>query len=334
MGLSDMYPLGLAGSYLLAGFPRAARHSQAGLLGFQGKDQGKGMHEFSATDAAFEGFRVARERPRAILAWAAVAVVMGLAQWVLVATIGGQALNEFLQASESGVTDPNQVLALYADLAPFLAAAIPLTIVFNAVMSAAAYRVVLEPQTAGTGLRFGAQEFRQAALLVIVGLVLFLVNLGVLFVVAIVVGTAMQLNSAIGAALASLAFLAWFLGFTYMVLRLSLAGPQTFAERHIRPFASWGLTRGHVWRMAGAYLLAIAFAMIVLLLGMVILSGLVAVAGGSPAELVKPVSGVAGYFTPVRIVYLIGWSIIATLIRAILLCPAAVIYRQIHEPSA
>jgi hypothetical protein len=292
------------------------------------------MKEFSATDAAFEGFRVARERPKAIAAWAGIAVAMGLAQWVLVATVGGQALNEFLQANEAGVTDPNRVLALYADLAPFLAAAVPLTIIFNAVISAAAYRVVLEPQTGGTGLRFGAQELRQMALIVIVGCVLFLINLGVLFVIGIVVGTAMQVNSAMGAALGSVAFLAWFVGFTYMVLRLSLAGPQTFAERHIRPFASWGLTRGHVWRMAGAYLLAVAFAMIVLLLGMVILSGLVAVAGGSPTELMKPVSGLAGYFTPVRIVYLVGWSFIATLIRAILLCPAAVIYRQIHDPAA
>jgi hypothetical protein len=68
-----------------------------------------------------------------------------------------------------------------------------------------------------------------------------------------------------------------------------------------------------------------------MLLGMVILSGVFAAAGGKAADLVKPSTSLADFFTPMRVLYMVGWAFITTLTRAILLCPMAVIYRQLHE---
>jgi uncharacterized BrkB/YihY/UPF0761 family membrane protein len=59
-----------------------------------------------------------------------------------------------------------------------------------------------------------------------------------------------------------------------VLTRLSLAGPMTFAERRLRVFASWSLSKGVFWRLFGAYTLSFALGAIVLLL-MLLIVGLV-----------------------------------------------------------
>jgi hypothetical protein len=287
------------------------------------------MQGFSATDAAFEGFRVARERPRAVAAWILVSIAMTTVQSFMAATLGGEAINDLMQAAAAGVTDPQKLAKIYAELAPFALAFMPIALLFYAVSNSAIFRVVLEPQTQGTALRLGPQEFRQFALLIIMGVVMFLVNLGLLFVTLSVAALAIRISSAVGGLVAALASLGWAGGLVYFLLRLSLAGPQTFAERRIRPFGSWHLTNHHIWPVAGTYLLAFIFSIIVLILGSIVLAGVIALTGQSVGQVLKPETTLAGYFAPIRVVYLIGWAAITTLSRTIIVSPSAVIYRHL-----
>jgi hypothetical protein len=292
------------------------------------------MKEFSATDAAFEGFRVARERPRAIAAWAALAFVLEIISNLLRATLAGSAASEFVTAMQQATPDRAHVMQLFNQLLPSTMAILATSVIFYGVMLAAAFRVVFEPKTAGTGLRLGMQEVRQMMVLAVVGLVMFLAIVGVLFIGGLISGLANLANPAFGALMTTLTVLAWIATTIIVPIRLSLSGPQTFAEHRLRPFQSWELTRKHFWPVTGTFLLAIAFSILVTLLGLIILAGIFAATGAQFAALVKPPTELAGYFSPMRLLLMTGSAILTALTWAILVCPAAVIYRHLHDEPA
>ena len=76
----------------------------------------------------------------------------------------------------------------------------------------------------------------------------------------------------------------------WVFVRLSLAAPMTFDQRRLVVFGSWPFTRGSFWPLVGAYALAIALDVVILVLMTMISSadpGRVgrdlATGGGSPA---------------------------------------------------
>ena len=52
---------------------------------------------------------------------------------------------------------------LYGQMMPYLAAILPISLLYYGIMFAAAFRVVLEPKSSINGLRLGIQELRQGA---------------------------------------------------------------------------------------------------------------------------------------------------------------------------
>jgi hypothetical protein len=246
------------------------------------------MAGFSPTDVAFEGFRITRERPRAVLAWAlcylGFTVALLLVAYV---TLGPQWQSLVLDAQHAG-NDPRVIEAYYQKLSPLWAAGLPLLLIVQSVLTCAVYRAVLRPREARGGyLRLGGDELR----MLILNLILGLVWLGVLMVVSLVTGLAA--SAAATSAASPMVLLgavatagAICVGVTVLV-RLSLAGPMTFAERRLRVFESWSLTRGVFWRLLLAYGLALVLAISVLFL-MVMLASAAFMAIGQAAGLPAP----------------------------------------------
>ncbi|HYG25546.1 MAG TPA: hypothetical protein VD906_01425, partial [Caulobacteraceae bacterium] len=68
------------------------------------------MATFSPTDAALEGFRIAREKPRVLLVWAAVNFVVSALVGLLLILLFGERLAELDAASQSGQFGPGEAL--------------------------------------------------------------------------------------------------------------------------------------------------------------------------------------------------------------------------------
>ncbi|WP_374569953.1 hypothetical protein [Phenylobacterium sp.] len=298
------------------------------------------MKLFSPTDAALEGFRLTRERPRVLLAWAIFQFVLSLATAAIMIRLGGQHLMAIESASSSGAADYETMMSEFKDLAPVYAIILPLGLVMMSIMTAAVYRAVLAPSDARLAfLRLGADELRLAALKV----VFIFVWAGIAFVVVFLAGAAAALAGVLGGAASRFIGVGiglFAVGIMLMVaVRLSLAPVITFAERRISVFESWKLTRGMFWPLLGAYVLAVAAIAVIGLLGMVIFSAVtsaIVVAGGGTladagAAFNPDATSLASYFTGRTIAYLAFAGVLTALYYAVITAPGAVAYRALMK---
>ncbi|HEX6866129.1 MAG TPA: hypothetical protein VF122_02750 [Caulobacteraceae bacterium] len=298
------------------------------------------MTTFSPTDAALEGFRISREQPRVLLIWSAVNLVVSLVMAVALVSLFGPTLVELEAMGASGSNDPAEAMATLEKLAPLYALVLPIGLAMVAVMRAAVYRAVLRPSDSAYGyLRLGSDELR------LVGLVLIYLVLAIGFIFALVLvagllagGLAAALGAGFGALFGALIGLAAVCFIIFVAVRLSLAGPMTFAERRLRVFESWTLTRGHFWRLAGTYVLAVALALVVALLAMVIYMALAAVAAGGDLSRVGQVfapdmSSLGAYFTLGMILYLLFSAAVSAVWNAVVYAPPAFAYRDLSGAS-
>jgi hypothetical protein len=296
------------------------------------------MITFSSTDAALEGFRLTRERPRALMTWALLQFAVSLASAGLMIGLGGQHLMAIEQAGTAGDADPAAMLAELRALAPLYAVILPVGLAVMAIMAAAVYRAVLEPDNDRTGyLRLGADELRLALLKLIYVLLWGAIVFAVVLVAALTAAAAAAFGGGVGR-FAGLCIGVFAIGLlTYIAVRLSLAPAITFAEHRIAVFDSWKLTRGMFWRLAGAYSLAVAAIVVVALLGLVIFIAIAAVivimTGGQMADAGRAfnpdTSSIGSYFTGLTIAYLAFAAVLSALYYAVVTAPGAVAYRAL-----
>jgi hypothetical protein len=215
------------------------------------------MSSFSPTDVALEGVRLLRRRLKAVLAWSGYNFAFGLLLLgVAYLTLGPHA-QDILGEVRAGTNDPAEAEKLIRQTLPFCAVGLPLSLLFMAMQMGAIYRAVLKPEVGAGRFRLGREEWRLVALIMvaalIVGAALFVFEL-----VSIVAASAGANTFYI--ALASLA------ATIFLFVRLSLAGPASFAEGRLVLFRAWPRTRGNFWRLLGAYVMAIAILLVVLFL--------------------------------------------------------------------
>ena len=123
------------------------------------------MADLVAADAAFEGFRIPREKPRVVLVWALLHLVMGVFMTAVMISVGGDAMARFVTLSQERNPDPAATMAAFQQLAPVYAALLPPGLLVQSVFSAAIYRVILRPADSSLAyLRLGPDELRIALL--------------------------------------------------------------------------------------------------------------------------------------------------------------------------
>ncbi|WP_433948400.1 hypothetical protein [Brevundimonas diminuta] len=199
---------------------------------------------FNATESAFEGFRLARRAPMALLAWAAAYIVFFA---VFFAVAGGSLINiinlaeQIEQSAEPSMSDLTSLGQAYGAM---MGLALPLSLLFSAVLTAAVARSVIRPEEKRFGyLRLGRDELRILGATLLVALLMFGVVMGGTALVSIFVGLAASMGAPFLILPAVLAGLGGAAVAVWLAVRLSLVAPMTFAEQKIAIKESWAMTR-------------------------------------------------------------------------------------------
>lgn len=311
---------------------------------------------FSATDAALEGFRIAKERPVTMLCWGVASLAISIGSSLGMVTLFGGSMNEFMEVSRNPSPDPAQAMALMGQMGAFYLFLLPVVLLIFSIFTAAVYRTVLRPSdNAFAYLRLGADEFRLAVVMVVLTILSFVLSMLAVFLVILVaaivgggLAASMGGSDASTAGMVGGVILLVVLIYAVMIFfslafwtKFSLAGPMTFAEKRIRIFESWGATKGKFWSLFGCYLLAAILGFVVSILGGVIsfsvmvgLGGMNDMAGGLMGMLrgMEPdYTSLQAFFTPAMIANMAINSFFSALTYAIFLAPAAVAYRDLAQ---
>lgn len=291
------------------------------------------MSKFSASDAAFVGFRLVREHPRTIGVWSVLMTVLSLVSTALTIQLAGPRLAEFMALSAETDPSPQQMLGVMGGLTPFFAVSILYSLALYSVMLAAINRMVLRPSDDRSFyLRLGGEEVRQSIMLILVNLLMVGVYFGVVLISAVLLGIAVASG---GGALTAIVGLISFVGICCLMLfvavRLSFASAITFDTGKVSVTQSWAMTKGHVGALLGAYLLAAVMAVIVYLLIMTIVAAVAAIVAGGITNLgglFEPdMTSLEAFFTPVSMVRAAFAGLISVLTTLIIFSPAPTIYQ-------
>jgi hypothetical protein len=289
------------------------------------------MSKFSASDAAFSGFRLVRENLKTVAIWAVAMTVLSILSNVLAIQFFGVQLQAFLNyVSDNATPDPEEFARHLGALAPLMLWSLPYSLILNGVIFAALNRLVLRHDDSKTAyLRLGAQELRQAA----VWLLLSLVLMGVLFLGSLLAGFLGAMGGATGAFLGLLCVVGALCGMIYLAVRLSFASSVTFDTGKLTLFRSLPETKGIFWPLLGAYLLAGVMSVIVVLLIWTIVSAVGLIASGdfeaTGKMLRADTSSLKAYFTPAGIVQALFSGLITVLTTLIVFGPAPTVYREL-----
>jgi hypothetical protein len=288
------------------------------------------MSTFSPTDAALEGVRLGRERPRAILIWAASSFAFTLfLSMVADVTLGSQA-QALLSEARQSTADPAEFDDLVSRLWPFIVVGFPLWMGFQAMLTAALYRLVLDPEHRKFGLKLGGDELRLLAL----GMIQTLIGLAISFVglfTGLVAGVGAGPVAAFLGMIAKVALLC--IGLVVWV-RLSLAAPATCAQGRLIVLQSWSMTKGQFWRLLGSYTLAFAIGAVVFVVSLV---SMIVVFGILLAVLRISSAGLSAHTPAVWIVGVLAQAAFCLAIicfRVITVAPAAEAYRELVASGA
>jgi hypothetical protein len=289
----------------------------------------------SATEAAFEGFRIVRRKPMVVVWWALVYAAL----FILVFALGGPQLIELTNVMETmdpaspSQADVQRVMMIYASLFWL----VPVGLLFGAVLNAAIARAVLRPEESRWGyLRLGRDEMRILGVTVILGLLFGLLSLasasliGVVGAIAGATGQAVFWLVAVIVGAAALALV------VFLAIRLSLAVPITFTEKRIALKESFRATKGVFWPLLGMAVIAVIMSLVVNLLGGVVALPITLATGGLQSLSAMegaPIGEVLATAAPAIIAWIVINSLLSALQLAVIYAPFAAAWRDIR-PSA
>lgn len=235
---------------------------------------------FSATDAAFEGFRIVRRNPLALLWWAALYAVISVAGLLAMGLSADSwiAFLEMSEAMEGSEPTPEQAMALLGTMGAAFAGfawLLPLQLAVTSILTAAVARAVVRPSERAFGhIRLSMDEVRVFVVTLLLGLSLFGVYLACILGIVVLGAIAAAIGQAWAGLLVFAGIVAAVCLLVWLAVRWSLAVPITVAERRIAVFDSFRLTRGRFWPLLGMAILAGVLAMVIGLLSLVVVAPL------------------------------------------------------------
>ena len=288
---------------------------------------------FSATEAAFEGFRVVRRKPLTVVFWALAYVAM---MGIIFALAGGSIASliaEMQTQQSSGSPDPEAIMAMWGGLLPMFGLILPVGLLFGAVMNAAVVRSVIRPEQSAFGyLRLGMDEVRVLMVTVVLAILYFVFMFAMMFAVGVLAGfTGAAGIPALWILVVLAGICAVVLGL-WLAVRFSLAVPITVAEGRIAILESFTMTRKHAWPLFGMAIIAWIMSMVVALLG-----GLVALPARMILEANGDLASMAGQSTleiiqaawPLVVGWIVIQSVLSALQLAVVYAPYSAAYRDL-----
>lgn len=192
--------------------------------------------------------RFVRDHPVMLIVWSAINLVLGVAMRVIMAPIYQARL-----AALTAGTHPQM---------PSFGSFVPVWIGIMAVMIilyTAVFRAVLFPEERRFAyLRIGLDELRLLGLIVVLGAGFALAWMAMLIVGGLAIaaaGTVLGFGRQTMIPVALLLFFILWCGLAFIAVRLLPAQPLTLLRRKIIIGEAWRLTRGHFWRLLGAFLI-------------------------------------------------------------------------------
>jgi len=210
------------------------------------------MSPVRPVDAAFEGFRIVRDRPGLILAWTGfyLLFLLAIVLVLLVPNLGDLAAVE-RYGSERTFDE------LLARFGPSIIVAVPMSIAMITVLPAAILRSILRPDEGRHAyLRLGTDELRLFGLYLLVVVLIVPVTTGLYQAAVVYLG---QWAGPLSGLVAALGALGGLLLVVFLFVRLSLSGAVIFAERRVRIVHAWRMTHGSFWQLLGALALGFLF---------------------------------------------------------------------------
>lgn len=312
------------------------------------------MSSISIGETVVSGFGLVVRRPAAVLLWGLLFTAIVILPLALVFGPLLSGLPALVRAAQQGgqaeVSD-----AVAMRVAGGVLLAMPLlviaVVVAHAMITGAVYRSVLEPAERGfASLRFGRQELWLILLAAARWFVTGFIATGIAVCALLVCVLGLLLSAWLvqpwqGIVRAPF-FIAAVLGAicagVWISLRLSLAGPMTFAERHFRLFESWTLTRGHVWELLGlGALLLVIRQGLPILLALAIYGGVAVLTattlgfvdfghlGSAPLSGQADAAALLAAATPVILIVVVVLMLALGALQAVFLAPWAVAYREL-----
>ena len=233
----------------------------------------------SATEAAFEGFRVVRRKPTVVAWWALAYLVLFAVAFALAgpSLIEVMTIADTMNAANPSPADMQRLGAAYAGLAWLL----PAGLLFGAVLNTAIVRAVLRPEEGRLGyLRLGADEFRVLGATLLLTLAGAAITLLAAFAAGLLVGLASFAGQAVAWLVGLLAGAAVLALVVFLAIRFSLVVPATFTEKRMAFKESWRATKGVFWPLLGMAVIAVIMSIVVGLLGGIVALPLTLATGG------------------------------------------------------
>lgn len=287
---------------------------------------------FSASDAAFEGFRLVRRKPMVILWWSLAYLAFFL---LLIATVGPSflALMPQLEAiSDVARPTPEQFGPILQTYGLIFLIAVPISIIMSAVLSTAVARAVLAPEDGRFGyMRLGMDEVRVGVVTLALGLLLLVAYVAAALLIGVLTFVGSLVNGGVAILMAIIGVLLVLAALVWIAVRLSLAVPITYAEKRIAIFDSFQTTKGRFWPLLGMAVIAVMMTILVSLLGMII--GLpFQLMGGAAFEAAiqsGETEAVIAALGPMVIVGLLLNLVLSSLQLAVLYAPFSAAYRDL-----
>lgn len=314
------------------------------------------MASFSVTSAATAGFGVIGRAPLAVLAWGLVFLVVLIGPMVgLMWGLAPQFIELFKAMPDPASTSSDAAdQALVAQMMQLQASMMGVNLLswvggtlVQAVVAGAVFRAVLRPdQKRWAYLRLGKSELWLALVTLVQG-VLFMMAYFAVVLIGFILGMIVYLvGSAAGDAgklvaglLIVLLVLAAVGALIWGVLRLSMAGPMSFAEGKFLLFESWTFTRGQSGRLLGA---AVLLLLILVALELVVYAIVGVAVFGSWGGIKATVETLQGQppqawlhaFWPLAAIATVVLSLLAGFAMALVCAPWAKAYQELAASGA